>query len=47
LNGQWRFLKTGIWLPGMKVANQVWKSCFALHSMLLEADGLDGEWGTS
>jgi hypothetical protein len=44
LKGLWRILKTGIRLQGMEVANNVWKTCCALHNWLLEIDGLDGEW---
>jgi len=39
-----RILKTGIRLEGVAVANMVWKTCCALHNMLLEIDGLDEPW---
>jgi len=44
LKGRWRVLKTGIRLQGLEVANNVWKTCCALHNWLLDIDGLDGEW---
>jgi hypothetical protein len=44
LKGRWRILKTGIRLHGVEVADKIWKTCCALHNMLLEVDGLDVEW---
>ena len=44
LKGRWRILKTGIRLHGVAVADKIWKTCCALHNMLLEVDGLDVEW---
>jgi hypothetical protein len=44
LKGRWRILKTGIRLQGVEVANKIWRTCCALQNMLLEVDGLDGEW---
>jgi len=31
-------------LEGIEVANNIFKTCCALHNWLLEIDGLDGEW---
>jgi Plant transposon protein len=44
LKGRWRILKTGIRLEGVEVADNIFKTCCALHNWLLEIDGLDGEW---
>ncbi len=47
MKGRWRILKTGIRLHGVEVADNIWKTCCALHNWLLEIDGLDGEWESS
>jgi hypothetical protein len=44
LKCRWRILKTGNWLEGMEVTNNIWKTCCALQNWLLEIDGVDGEW---
>jgi hypothetical protein len=44
LKGCWHILKTGIHLHGVEVADNIWKTCCALHNMLLEINGLDVEW---
>jgi hypothetical protein len=44
LKGRWRILKIGIRLGGVEVADNIFKTCCALHNWLLEIDGLDGEW---
>lgn len=44
LKGRWRILKTGIRIHGIAEADNVWKTCCALHNMLLEVDGLDEKW---
>ena len=44
LKGRWRVLKAGICLFKLKDADRIWKTCCALHNMLLEADGLDDKW---
>ncbi len=44
LKGCWHILKTGIHLHGVEVAGNIWKTCCALHNMLLEINGLDVEW---
>jgi hypothetical protein len=44
LKGRWRILKTGIRIHGLDAADQVWKTCCALHNYLLEVDGLDSKW---
>jgi hypothetical protein len=44
LKGRWRILKTGIRLHGLDAADQIWKTCCALHNHLLEIDGLDSKW---
>jgi len=44
LKGRWHILKTGIRLEGVEVANNIFKTCCALHNWLLEIDGLDREW---
>ena len=44
MKGRWRILKTGIRLHGTNKADRTWKTCCALHNMLLEVDGLDDQW---
>lgn len=44
LKGRWRILKTGIRLNGTNIADEVWKTCCALHNWLLEVDGLDSQY---
>ena len=44
LKGRWRVLKSGIRLCGLKEADKMWKTCCALHNLLLEVDGLDDLW---
>ena len=44
LKGRWRILKAGVRLHGVEACDKVWKTCCALHNMLLEVDGLDEHW---
>jgi hypothetical protein len=44
LKGRWRILKTGIRLHGLKVVDDIWFTCCALHNMLLHVDGLNTRW---
>lgn len=44
LKGRWRVLKTGIRLYGIEAADNIWKTCCALHNWLLRYDGLDRQW---
>ena len=44
LKGRWRILKTGIRMKQVGDVDKVWKTCCALHNMLLEVDGLDEAW---
>ena len=44
LKGRFRILKAGIRCLGVEVADKIWKTCCALHNMLLEVDGITGEW---
>ena len=44
LKGRFRILKAGIRCWGVKVADDIWLTCCALHNMLLEVDGIDGSW---
>jgi len=44
LKGRWRILKEGILLHWLKDADPIWKTCFAMHNLLLEVDGLDEKW---
>ena len=37
-------MKTGIRCHGVDVTDKVWKTCCALHNILLEKDGLSHEW---
>ena len=49
LKGRWRILKVGVSLYGNKrgldTVDNTWKTCCALHNMLLEEDGLDWSMG--
>ena len=51
LKGRWRILKVGFSLYGNKngldTVDNTWKTCCALHNMLLEEDGLDTQWSGS
>ena len=44
LKGRFRILKTGIRLHDYKCVDMIWKTCCALHNMLLHVDGLDKPW---
>ena len=46
MKGRFRILKCGIRLHGVEATDKVWRTCCALHNMLLEADGLSAEWNT-
>jgi hypothetical protein len=41
LKGRWRILKFGRQLHGVDATDKVWLTCCALHSMLIDVDGLD------
>jgi hypothetical protein len=43
MKGRWHILKTGIRCHGVAVADDIWRTCCALHNMLLEVDGLNVE----
>ena len=44
MKGRFRILKCGIRLHGVEATDKIWRTCCALHNMLLEADGLSAEW---
>jgi len=44
MKGRWRVLKSGIRLYRLRDADNIWKTCCALHNWLLEVDGLDEKW---
>jgi DDE superfamily endonuclease len=44
LKGRWRILKAGVRTRNVETADNIWKTCCAMHNMLLEADGLDEHW---
>jgi len=44
LKGRWHVLKASIHLFKLKDADRIWKTCCALHNVLLEVDGLDDKW---
>ena len=44
LKGRWRILKYGLRTHSLMDADNVWKTCCALHNMLLEVDGLASGW---
>ena len=44
LKGRWRCLKCGLRLHSLMKSDNIWKTCCALHNMLLEVDGLADGW---
>eukprot|EP00979_Chaetoceros_neogracilis_P013687 scaffold4001_cov141-Chaetoceros_neogracile.AAC.1 len=47
LKKRWTILSKGIQAKKIQNADMVWKTCCALHNMLLEIDGLDELWQDS
>ena len=44
MKGRFPMLRTGIRLRSLKKVDQIWKTCCALHKLLLFVDGLDDNW---
>lgn len=44
LKGRFRILKNGFRVHNLETTDNIFKTCCALHNMLLEVDGLDLEW---
>lgn len=44
LKGRFRILKSGIRVVTFEAVNHIWKTCCALHNMLLDVDGLAEGW---
>ena len=44
LKGRFRVLRYGVRLGGITKTDQLWKTCCALHNMLLDVDGLSERW---
>ena len=44
LKGRGRILKSGILLYGVDSTDHTWKTCCALHNILLHVDGYTEEW---
>ena len=44
LKGHWHTLKTEISLDGVRIIDNVWITCCALHNWLLDIDGMLGKW---
>ena len=44
LKGRWRILKAGVKLHGVNNCDKIWKTCCALHNILLDVDGLSQNW---
>jgi hypothetical protein len=44
LKGRFRILKTGVRTHGVEACDKIWRTCCALHNMLLEIDGLEEGW---
>jgi len=44
LKGRSRILKTGVRLHSTQSADRIWLTCCALHTMVLDVDGLDIAW---
>jgi hypothetical protein len=47
LKGRWRILKARIRVHGTKKCDQIWKTCCALHNLLLFEDGMDKNFKSS
>jgi hypothetical protein len=41
---RWRILKTGIRVHKRETVDNIWRTCCALHNLLLQVDGLDTDW---
>jgi len=37
-------LKSGTWIQGVDAVENIWLTCCALHTWLLEIDGLNAKW---
>ena len=46
LKGRWRVLKAGIRVHGTAASDMIWKTCCALHNMLLEVDGIAEDYSS-
>jgi hypothetical protein len=46
LKGRWRVLKSGIRVHGTDASDNIWKTCCALHNMLLEVDGIAEDYSS-
>jgi hypothetical protein len=46
LKGRWRVLKAGIRVHGTEAADNIWKTCCALHNWLLEIDGIAEDYSS-
>ena len=44
LKGRWRILKSGVRLHGVDATDHIWRTCCALHNMLLDVDDYTEEW---
>ncbi len=44
LKGRWRILKSGVRTYSVDSVDHIWFTCCALHSWLLEVDGLNEKW---
>ena len=44
LKGRFRILKAGIRFHGVEITDNIWMTCCALHNLLLEVDGVTGQW---
>ena len=44
LKGRFRILKAEVRCHGIHIADNIWMTCYALHNMLLEVDGISGEF---
>jgi hypothetical protein len=46
LKVRWRVLKSGIRVHGTDASDKIWKTCCALHNMLLEVDGIAEDYSS-
>ena len=47
LKQRWIILKSGIRIHSVDIADEIFKTCCALHNFLLDANGLDIPWEDS
>jgi hypothetical protein len=44
LKGRWRILKSGVHVYGVDKVDEIWLTCCALHTWLLDINGVSNKW---